>query len=309
MLRTLEGDDAKFRASSSTKKKRSKPNNDDDDDDDDDDTDYNSYGDASEDDETCREKTAKRRAGELQEQRRRLVPHKLGESMWNNKCLVKITIVGDKDCGKSSLFRRLMYDSFVSEPSHTREPDVGFVYARLYDDNENDVTKIMINDVPGDLYYRWNIPAYTRDVDGIMMVFDVTKQASFLSLREQPGDTNLASNWKKVADSGTLHCYRMMLATKRDLIGKPSPKLSATAWFDTYTREEMNAYARSLASPGRSLGMRRVSSLTGQGVLKAFFDLARKARADPESFCNQRDGTVVTFNGQQIPKGNKRCGC
>ena len=235
--------------------------------------------------------------------RARIVGEPAAKKLWNN-VVVKIVLLGDKGCGKSALFRRVLDDAFVSGPSNTVEPDLRSFYAWL-DDDPRDVTKVQISDVPGELHYRWNVSGYTRDVDAALMIFDVTSETSLLSLRprkEVPDDSE--QSWRAIADKGTKFSHRVLVGTKADLLEPTDSGASRSAWLERYS---MGGESKRIGEKGHVHGFRYVSARTGNGVFALFMQMARIAYNDLQSPCHQWKDGVDLRRGPLAAKSKKCC--
>ena len=122
--------------------------------------------------------------------------------------LMKIIVVGESGCGKSSLLNRyvdkVFYQSFVS----TVGVDFKFKYLTL---NSGKTAKLQLWDTAGQERFRTIVANYWRSADGVVFVLDLTDLASFEAVR----------HWALEADShlkpGT---QRILIGNKSDLLAK-----------------------------------------------------------------------------------------
>ena len=92
--------------------------------------------------------------------------------------LIKVVMVGDASCGKSSLLNRFTDDEFREQTIATIGVD--FLIRTL---KVNDKTvKLQMWDTAGQERFRTITTAYYRGADAILLVFDVTLQSSFDNL-------------------------------------------------------------------------------------------------------------------------------
>ncbi|MCL4144620.1 UNVERIFIED_CONTAM: hypothetical protein GTU68_034652, partial [Idotea baltica] len=89
---------------------------------------------------------------------------------------VKILILGESSVGKSSLLTQYVDEKFM--PSHM--PTIGVEYKQklLYFEDET-CLKVQIWDTAGTERFRTITPVYYRNVDGVLLVFDITDSQSF----------------------------------------------------------------------------------------------------------------------------------
>lgn len=89
---------------------------------------------------------------------------------------VKILILGESSVGKSSLLTQYVDEQFL--PVHT--PTIGVEYKqKLLTLQDNEVVKVQIWDTAGTERFRTITPVYYRNVDGVLLVFDITDEESF----------------------------------------------------------------------------------------------------------------------------------
>ncbi|XP_038069935.1 ras-related protein RHN1-like [Patiria miniata] len=107
----------------------------------------------------------------------------------------KICLVGDMNVGKSSIVHRFVRNSFSEEKTSTLA--AAFFEKELSVNGET--VKMCIWDTAGSEKYRSLTPLYFRGADGIVLVYDITDEKSFLNLRTEwiPSirmrtDTNMA---------------------------------------------------------------------------------------------------------------------
>eukprot|EP01084_Bolivina_argentea_P179009 309348_1 len=102
-----------------------------------------------------------------------------------NKSLLykpKMLTVGDSGVGKSALILRYVDDAFSSNFLTTIGIDYKIKHITL-DDEDETKAKVSIWDTAGQERFRNITNAYYRGADGIMLIYDVTDEQSFLNVR------------------------------------------------------------------------------------------------------------------------------
>lgn len=98
---------------------------------------------------------------------------KLGETR------LKLLLIGDSSVGKSSLLLRFAEDSFT----HSFISTIGVDFKTRTIDIDNTSVKLSIWDTAGQERFRTITAAYYRGANGIVLVYDITSEASFNSIR------------------------------------------------------------------------------------------------------------------------------
>ena len=89
---------------------------------------------------------------------------------------VKILVLGESSVGKSSLITQYTEQHFT--PSHM--PTIGVQYKqKLIELEDNSVLKVQIWDTAGTERFRTITPVYYRNVDGVLLVFNISDNQSF----------------------------------------------------------------------------------------------------------------------------------
>ncbi|KAJ3444905.1 rab gtpase [Anaeramoeba flamelloides] len=118
--------------------------------------------------------------------------------------LVKLLLIGDSGVGKSSLLLRFVEDSFT--PSFITTIGIDFKIKNVEMDGKK--VKIQIWDTAGQERFRTITTAYYRGAHGIMLVYDVSNEKSFLNVR----------NWiKNIETNASENVCKMLIANKADL--------------------------------------------------------------------------------------------
>ncbi|XP_070178151.1 uncharacterized protein [Littorina saxatilis] len=94
--------------------------------------------------------------------------------------VLRVAVVGDKQVGKTSLVTRYSHDVFSPHYTYTQGGDLENVVVTINDKNVH----VTIVDAAGHRYVRSLIKTLYRDVQGILVVYDVTRRATFDSVQE-----------------------------------------------------------------------------------------------------------------------------
>jgi Ras-related protein Rab-8A len=118
--------------------------------------------------------------------------------------LIKLLLIGDSGVGKSCLLLRYSDDSFTQSFITTIGIDFKIKTCLI---NESKV-KLQIWDTAGQERFRTITTAYYRGAMGILLVYDVTDEASFLSVR----------NWMRQIDQNAAeNVNRILIGNKADM--------------------------------------------------------------------------------------------
>lgn len=104
--------------------------------------------------------------------------------------LFKLVLIGDSGVGKSCLLLRFADDAFQESYISTIGVDFRFRTVKVGDKN----VKLQIWDTAGQERFRTITSAYYRGADGIIMVYDVTKQESFDHVQDWLNEVNRYSS-------------------------------------------------------------------------------------------------------------------
>lgn len=94
----------------------------------------------------------------------------------------KVILVGDANVGKSSLLSRFVDKTFLED----YEPTIGvdFKVHNLYNVDGKTNVRLQLWDNAGDPKFRTIISNYFKGVHGVVVVFDVTNEDSFLNIKQ-----------------------------------------------------------------------------------------------------------------------------
>ncbi|XP_072016609.1 uncharacterized protein [Amphiura filiformis] len=158
----------------------------------------------------------------------------------------KIVMCGDSGVGKTSFIQRFCHNTFTFNTQVTIE--IGFHMKSLVIDNN--VVSLQIWDTAGQERFRSIPHAYFRKADGVLLLYDLSCEKSFLSVKEW------IASIREVDDQSTI----MLVGNKDDLISdRQVPRQSAL-------RLAQEHYALFIEASAKS----------GSNIFEAFGKLARE---------------------------------
>jgi len=119
--------------------------------------------------------------------------------------LFKVVLIGDSGVGKSNLLTRFTRDEFKADSKST----IGVEFATQQIRCDNKIIKAQIWDTAGQERYRAITSAYYRGAVGALLVYDITKAATFESVK-----TMWLEELKQNADDSIII---MLVGNKKDL--------------------------------------------------------------------------------------------
>jgi len=121
--------------------------------------------------------------------------------------LIKLLLIGDSGVGKSCLLLRFSDDSFT--PSFITTIGIDFKIRTI--ELEGKRIKLQIWDTAGQERFRTITTAYYRGAMGILLVYDVTDEKSFMNIR----------NWiRNIEQHATESVNKILIGNKCDLVDK-----------------------------------------------------------------------------------------
>lgn len=127
-------------------------------------------------------------------------------SLFLDQC--KVILVGDANCGKTSLITRFTSASF----DHDYKPTHGVDYESKYFDVLNVDYNMGLWDVPGQEKFKIIVQSYYKNANVIVVCFDLTRPSTLMN----------ASKWMQEALAANVKNdpIRFLVGTKSDLLGK-----------------------------------------------------------------------------------------
>lgn len=102
------------------------------------------------------------------------------------KTVVRLLTLGDSGAGKSSLLLRYTTDEFIVEYM----PTIGIDFRLKKVEIEGKTVTVQVWDTAGQERFRTITHNYYRGAHGIALVYDITKEQSFLNIRKWIQDVN-----------------------------------------------------------------------------------------------------------------------
>ncbi|MFH4976474.1 hypothetical protein AB6A40_003183 [Gnathostoma spinigerum] len=164
--------------------------------------------------------------------------------------IFKVVFVGDSAVGKTCFLHRFCHDRFKPLFNATIGVDFTVKTIRLHDR----VVAVQLWDTAGQERFRSITKQYFRKADGVILMYDVTSEQSFLNVR----------NWIASVRAGVdEHCVMCLVGNKVDLFG------------NDHTRLLTHRHGQRLAA---EFGMMffETSAFTGQGVNDCMRSLAMR---------------------------------
>lgn len=151
--------------------------------------------------------------------------------------LIKLLLIGDSGVGKSCLLLRFSDDSFT--PSFITTIGIDFKIKKILLDSK--WIKLQIWDTAGQERFRTITSAYYRGAQGILLVYDVTDEASFNNIR----------NWmRNIEQNAQGNVNKILVGNKSDMAEEkravPYSKGQALAdeykiqFFETSAKDNLN---------------------------------------------------------------------
>lgn len=160
---------------------------------------------------------------------------------------IKVVLLGDSGVGKSSILLRYAADEYNAE----QEPTLGaaFLTKMLYYNDSS--YKLQIWDTAGQEKFKSLAPIYYRDAIVILIVFDITSQASY----------EMMKSWlTEVKEQGQRNAIIIILANKSDLIDQQQVNIEDA---QTFCNEN-------------NLPLKLTSAKLNQGITDVFIAIAKK---------------------------------
>jgi Ras-related protein Rab-8A len=184
--------------------------------------------------------------------------------------LIKLLMIGDSGVGKSCLLLRFSDDSFT--PTFITTIGIDFKIKTI--DLNGKRVKLQIWDTAGQERFRTITTAYYRGANGILLVYDVTDENSFLNIR----------NWMKSIDQHAADSVkRILIGNKADMVNeRVIETVRGQALADEY-----------------GIKFFECSAKTDQNVTEAFMEIARQSMADVDVGGNKDNADLGQTGGQK----------
>ena len=195
--------------------------------------------------------------------------------------LFKVVLVGDYDVGKQELLKRYVDNVFMGKYVTTVAVDLMVKTIEL----DGKRVKLQLWDTVGNERYRSLTTAYFRGAHAVILVYDVTKEATFDSLR----------GWsRQVQEYASPEVVKMIVGNRCDC--EPEDKAVST--------ESGQALADEL-----NCTFFEASPKTGLNVKKAFFTLASTVKAKfvgSDDGMGQDSAIVLGERRELLPDGGNK---
>eukprot|EP01083_Nonionella_stella_P084985 235349_1 len=200
-------------------------------------------------------------------------------------CKVKLLMIGDSGVGKSCLVLRFSNDEFTS--SFITTIGIDFKIKTMEIDGKR--VKLQLWDTAGQERFRTITNAYYRGAHGVLLVYDVTDEHSFMNMR----------GWmNNIEQHASDHIAKVIIGNKCDMMDDrvvPSDKGKALAL-------EYNA------------PFYETSAKNNINVTKVFVDIARTVikqhfSDDTEEMARQKNKGNVKFGDKRNENNGKNCAC
>lgn len=209
----------------------------------------------------------------------------------SHKYIFKYIIVGDMGVGKSCVMQRFTEDRFRKDLPHT----IGVEFGTMIVDINGELVKLQVWDTAGQERFRTVTRGYYRGAAGALLVYDVTRKATF---------AHIGSWLQDVRSNTNPHCVMILVGNKTDLEAE---------------REVSFEEAQKFAEENNLLFL-ECSALSGENVEQAFLSTARKVHenvmcgilnaTDPDSGVQLHANTLVTAQPKPKEKTEKKnCDC
>ena len=192
----------------------------------------------------------------------------------------KILTIGESGVGKTCILRRFVENKFLK--NHLATIGIDFKTKTLNINNQE--IKLKIWDTAGQERFRNITTQYYKGADGIVLVYDVTDEASYEKIRE----------WMEQIHSNTQkeEIGLVLLGNKCDM----EPR--------NVTEDMGNKMAEELKTD-----YFETSALTGQGIKEAFEQLTRDIMKKRGVGEGNNDGGGVALNKNKKKKDKKESDC
>jgi len=197
--------------------------------------------------------------------------------------LIKLLLIGDSGVGKSCLLLRYSDDSFTSSFITTIGIDFK-IKSILCDDAK---VKLQIWDTAGQERFRTITTAYYRGAMGILLVYDVSDEASFANV----------SNWMRQIDQNAAeNVNRLLIGNKSDVDQDKGRKI-------TYAQGEALAKEYGIKFFETSA---KLNTNVDEAFMSIATDIVERLRQNPDHYGSSGGGAIFV-NDTVSKKDSKGC--
>lgn len=217
---------------------------------------------------------------------------------------VKLVLLGEAAVGKSSLVLRFVSDEF----QENKEPTIGAAFLTQKCQLTNRTVKFEIWDTAGQERFASLAPMYYRNAQAALVVYDVTKPASFIRAR----------HWvNELKAQGSPNIVIALVGNKHDLTGEEEGSEPGPVKPDVDDETSTQASRKVAFSDGQKLAddeqilFFESSAKTGLNVRKIFLAIANKTPAEtkrPQQAARQGGSDTVDI-GSNVTDQASGCQC
>lgn len=102
------------------------------------------------------------------------------------KIKLKLVVLGDQDCGKSSIVNRYVNNFFVK----TSQSTIGVDFLKKTLEIDNNVYELCIWDTSGQEKFSAIVSSYYRNITAVLLVFDLSNYLSFKNITKWLNEVN-----------------------------------------------------------------------------------------------------------------------
>ena len=136
-----------------------------------------------------------------------------------NNSTLKIIFIGDSGTGKSTLVHTKTHNYFVRNIETTSGSEYTAIYNDVQTNNGTNHITMQLWDTAGQERFRSLVPMYTRDADGVALIFDISDKKTFDSIKTYWINTfeKDENNNYSTRNGNRNNIYLLLVGTKNDL--------------------------------------------------------------------------------------------
>nr|CAH8832906.1 unnamed protein product [Trichobilharzia regenti] len=192
--------------------------------------------------------------------------------------LFKLLLIGDSGVGKSSLLLRFADETY----SETYISTIGVDFKIRTIDLDGKIVKLQIWDTAGQERFRTITASYYRGAQGIIIVYDITDQQTFVNVKSWLQEITCYANSK---------VNRLLVGNKHDLASRRAVDKSVA---EEFAKEN-------------NMPFLETSAKDATNVEDAFMEMARQIKASATPMQNMLSSTVPVNSTQPIKKSSGCC--